>query len=349
MEEYKTNQHYNFSIGLPVEYYDEHVKNNRDNNDTALITLSRLFRSIVGAEDPYKEALEFANYLIENGEDLLPCIIQFYVDKFKSLPVKLQAHIIDNTPTKNNYFREDSGSDKIAFFANTEEYRAMSSCVMSDDNQDPQDTISNNIKNKISPKAFSETVSLSKMAEKMVKRSQATPVDQATYNTISQNSHNNFRTITPTTNHIDAAKLAKTDIESDSRKKFDDCYRLNREYIFKSNPYDMNHRQDNTAEYMMDANTDIVGKDKTAVYTIAGNIPLSNTLRVQDFYAVMPLSRDESNKLSKTDKEEKSPIAGESGTDTSKLNEGAGKDPIETYFKEKHDGKEGRKNAKSNN
>jgi hypothetical protein len=331
MEEYKTNQHYNFSIGLPVEYYDEHVKNGRDPNDTALITLSILFRSIVGAEDPYKEALKFANYLIENGGNLLPCIIQFYVDKFKSLPVKLQTYIIDNTPTTNNYFRGDSGSDKIAFFANTEEYRTISSCVMSNNNQEPQNTISNNIKNKISPKALSETISLSRMAEKMVKRSQATPLDQNTYNRISQDSHNNFRTITPTTNHIDAAKEAKTDIESDSYKKFDDCYRLNREYIFKSNPYDKNHRQDNAAEYMMDTNKDIVGKDKTAVYTLAGNRPLGNISRVQDFYAVMPPSREESNKLSKTDKEEKSPISGESGTDTSKLNDAAGKDPIKTY------------------
>jgi hypothetical protein len=342
MEEYKTNQHYNFSIGLPVEYYDEHVKNNRDDNDTTLITLSRLFRSIVGAEDPYKEALEFANYLIENGGNLLPCIIQFYVDKFKSLPVKLQTHIIDNTPSTNNYFREDSGSDKIAFFANIEEYRTISSCVMSNSDQEPQNTISNNIKNKISPKAFSETISLSRMAEKMVKRSQATPIDQNTYTRISQDSHNNYRTITPTTNHIDAAKEARTDIESDSYKKFDDCYRLNREYIFKSNPYDISHRQDNIAEFMMDTNKDIVGNDKTAVYTLAGNRPLSNTLRVQDFYAVMPPSREESNKLSKTDKEEKSPIAGESGTDTSNLNDAAGKDPIKTYDTKKHDGKEGR-------
>jgi len=340
MEEYKTNQHYNFSIGLPIEYYDEHIENGRDANDTTLITLSRLFRGIVGAEDPLAEALKFANYLIENGVNLLPCIIQFYVDKFKSLPAKIQSHIIDNTPTTNNYFREDSGSDKIAFFANTEEYRTASSCVMSNNNQDPQNTISNNLKNKISPRAFSETVSLSKMAENMVKKSQATTVDQTTYNTISQNSHNNFRTITPTTNHVDAAKQAKTDIESDSYKKFEDCYRLNRDYIFKSNPYDISHRQDNTAEYMMDTNKDIVGSNKTAVYTTAGNRPLSNTLKVQDFYAVMPPSRVDSNKLSKTQEEERSPIAGESGTDTSKQNEAAGKDPIKTYSIEKLDGKE---------
>jgi hypothetical protein len=339
MEQYKTNRHYNFSIGLPIEYYEAHIKNSRDANDTALITLSRLFRGIVGAEDPFAEALKFANFLIENGVNLLPCIIQFYVDKFKSLPTKIQSHIINNTPTTNNYFREDSGSDKISFFANTEEYRTISSCVMSNNNQKPQNTISNNLKNKISPYAFSETVSLSKMAENMVKKSQATPVDQTTYNTISQNSHNNFRTITPTTNHVEAAELSKSTIEADSYKKFDDCYRLNREYIFKSNPYDISHRQDNTVEYMVDANKDIVGKDKTAVYTTAGNRPLSNTLRVQDFYAVMPPSREESNKLSKTKDEEKSPIAGGSGTDTSKQNEAAGKDPIKTYSIEKLDGK----------
>jgi len=340
MEEIKTNKHYNFSIGLPLEYYDEHIKNSRDPKDTTLITLSRLFRSIVGAEDPLDEALKFANYLIENGSNLQPCIIQFYVDKFKTLPAKIQSHIIDNTPATNNYFREDSGSDKIASFANTEEYRTGSSCVMSNNNQEPQNTISNNLKNKISPKAFSETVSLSKMAENMVKKSQATPVEENTYNTISQNTHNNFRTITPTTNHVDAAKQAKTDIESDSYKKFDDCYRLNREYLFKSNPYEASHRQDNTAELMRDTNKDIVGKDKTAVYTTAGNRPISNTLRVQDFYAVMPPGRADSNKLSKTKEEEKSPIAGESGTDTSKQNEAAGKDPIKTYSIEKLDGKE---------
>ena len=332
MEQYKTNQHYNFSIGLPIEYYDEHIENDRGvKEDTTLITLSRLFRSIVGAEDPLAEALKFANYLIENGENLLPCIIQFYVDKFKTLPTKIQSHILDNTPTTNNYFREDSGSDKIAFFANTEEYRTASSCVMSDNNQEPQNTISNNLKNKISPRAFSETVSLSKMTENMIKKSQATPVDQTTYNTISQNSHNNFRTITPTTNHVDAASQARLTIESDSYKKFEDCYRLNRNYLFKSNPYDTAHRQDNTAGLMRDTNKDIVGKDKTVVYTTAGNRPLNNTLRVQDFYAVMPPSREDSNKLSKTREEEKSPIAGESGTDTSKQNEAAGKDPVKTY------------------
>ena len=340
MEEYKTNRHYNFAIGLPIEYYDEHIKNSRDPNDTTLITLSRLFRSIEGAEDPYAEALKFANYLIENGVNLLPCIIQFYVDKFKSLPVIIQSHVLNNTPTTNNYFREDSGSDKIAFFANTEEYRTISSCVMSNNNQEPQTTISNHIKNKISPTVFLETVSLSKMAENMIKKSQATPVNQSVYSRISQNTHNNFRTITPTTNHVEAAKQSKSTIEADSYKKFDDCYRLNREYIFKSNPYDISHRQDTTAEYMEDINNDIVGKGKTAVYSTAGNRPLNNTLRVQDFYSVMPPSRVDSNELSKTQEEERSPIAGESGTDTSNQNEAAGKDPIKTYSIEKLDGKE---------
>lgn len=331
MEEHKTNQHYNFAIGLPIEYYDEHITNNRDPKDATLITLARYFRTIVGAEDPYAAALIFANYLIENGINLSPCVIQFYVDKFKSLPAKIQSYIIDNTPLENNYFREDSGSDKIAFFANTEEYRTISSCIMSSNDQEPQNTISNHIKNKISPKAFSETVSLSKMAENMVKKSQATPVDQTTYNTISQNSHNNFRTITPTTNHVDAANEAKNDIEADSYKKFDDCYRLNREYIFKSNPYDIAHRKDGVADYMIDTNKDIVGDSAAAVYTTAGNRPINNTLRVQDLYAIMPPSREDSNKLSKTREEEKSPIAGESGTDTSKQNDRAGKDPIITY------------------
>jgi hypothetical protein len=206
---------------------------------------------------------------------------------------------------------------------------------MSVSSQAPQTTISNHIKNKISPTVFLETVSLSMMVENMVKNSQATPVDQTTYNTISQNTHNNFRTITPTTNHVEAAKQSKSTIEADSYKKFDDCYRLNREYIFKSNPYDISHRQDNIAEYMEDTNNDIVGSDKTAVYTTAGNRPLSNTLKVQDLYSVMPTAREESNTLSKTEKEAKSPIAGESGTYTSKQNNAAGKDPIKTYSIEK--------------
>lgn len=331
MDEYRTNQHYNFSIGLPIEYYEEYIKNERDPEDDILITLSVLYRGIVGAEDPYEETLKFAEYLLEKGEKLLPCIIQFYVDKFKNLPIKLQTHILDNTRIKNNYFRDDCGSDKIAFFANREEYRTISSCVMPDMNQEPQNTISDNIKNKISIKAFSETVSLSRVVENMIKKSQATPMEQNIYDIISDDSHNNFRTITPTTYHLEAAKEAKEQIEADSYDKFEDCYRLNREYLFKSNPYDVTHRQDNTAEYMMDENKDIVGKEKTAVYTMAGNRPLGNTLRVQDLYAVMPPGREESNKLSKTDKEEKSPIAGESGTDTSKQNESAGKDPRETY------------------
>jgi hypothetical protein len=86
---------------------------------------------------------------------------------------------------------------------------------------------------------------------------------------------------------------------------------------------------------MEDTNNDIVGSDKTAVYTTAGNRPLSNTLKVQDLYSVMPTAREESNTLSKTEKEAKSPIAGESGTYTSKQNNAAGKDPIKTYSIEK--------------
>jgi len=48
----------------------------------------------------------------------------------------------------------------------------------------------------------------------------------------------------------------------------------------------------------------------------------------------------DSNKLSKTQEEGRSPIAGESGTNTNKQNETAGKDPIKTYSIQKLDGKE---------
>jgi len=333
MEEYKTNQHYNYSIGLPVEYYDINISNEKQDNDIMLIKIGRLFKGIMGAEDPYKAAVDFSEYVIENGGNLLPSIIVFYVDKFKSLPAIIQSHVIQNTSEENNYFREDSGSDKIAFFANTEEYRTSSSSVGSME-QSPATGISEQIKNKISPIALSETIALSQQSEIMTKKSQASKLSDSTYNTISQSTHNNYRTVTPMINHLEAAQLAKTDIEADSYGKFNDCYRVKREYIFKMNPYNIEHRQDNTSEFILDKNDDIIGNNKIAIYTTAGNIPLNNTQRVRDFYSVMPPNREESNKLSKTKEEEKSPIAGGCGTDTNKLNDTGGKDSAKTYNKE---------------
>jgi hypothetical protein len=335
MEKFKTNQHYNFSTGLPAEYYDEYISNTKEDDDIFLINLSRLFRSINGAEKPYDEALKFTNYLLENGENLLPSTIEFYVDKFKTLPTAIQGHIIQNTRQTNNYFRDDNGSDKLAFFANAEEYRTSSSSVVSQ-NQSPDITISEHIKNKISPVALSNTISLSKLSEQMIKKSQASPTSSSTYNIISNSTHNNCRTITPTTTHVEAAKLAKAQIEANSYKTYKDCYRVKRRYVFESNPYVLDNRQDNVSEFILDTNEDIVGKGKTAVYTTAGNIPLKNSLKVQDLYSVMPSSREDANKLSKTEEEEKSPIIGSTGTDTSKQNQEAGDNPIKTYKKELH-------------
>lgn len=335
MEEFRTNQHYNYSIGLPIEYYDQYIQNKREENDSILIILSILFRGIVGSEDPYIKVVEFVEFVLENGEDLQPCIIEYYVSKFKSLPITLQDYALSETTTKNNYFREDSGSDKIALIANTEEYRTRSSSIPSQD-QDPEINISENIKNKISPVIFKETIALSKLLETMSKNSNGTSISNNTYNKISKSAHNNYRTVTPTTTHLEAAILAKQDIEANSYKTFDDCYRVKREYKFKTNPYNSAHRQDNVSEYYIDNNKDIVGNGKSAIYTTAGNAPLSGSQRVRDMYNIMTLSRDELKSYSKTDKEENNPISGEVGSETSKLNNSAGKEPTKTYSSTKY-------------
>ncbi len=335
MEEYKTNQHYNYFNGLSVEYYNDNIENARESNDVILITAGRLFRGIMSSEDPYKAALDFANFIIENGENLLPSIITFYVDKFNTLPVSIQEKVIQNTVVTNNYFRSDSGSDKIAIFANSEEYRTRSSSVASYSDQSPESSASENIKNKISPLAYLETVALSKLTETIIQKSHADIMSIETYNIISNSTHNNCRTITPTTNHLEAAQQAKSEIEANSYKAFDDCYRVKREYTFRSNPYNIEHRQDNVSNIIIDKNTDIVGDKKLAVYSTAGNIPLKSSIVPQDLYSIMPPSREESNRLTKTELEERSPISGEAGTNTNKLNKTAGRLREVTYKKEK--------------
>lgn len=336
MEEYKTNQHYNFASGLPIDYYEKNISNSRTGIDNTLIEINRLLKGIIGAEDPNKKAVEFVDYVLKEGENLLPGIITYYVDRFKCLPTSIQEYALSNTRKTNNYFRDDSGSDKVSFFANTEEYRTKSSSVASQNNQDPIIPVSEHIKNKISPKALSNTVALSNLTDKMSKRSQATPVAQSTYNTISKSTHNNYRTVTPTTNHLEAAKSAKQEIEADSYKKFEDCYRVKREYTFKSNPYNSKHRQDNPSEFIIDKNDDIAASGKSVVYTNSGNIPLKNKLRVEDLFEIMPPTREDTNKHSKTEEEEKSPVLGSAGTDTNILNEKGGKRPTKTYSSKEH-------------
>lgn len=337
----KTNQHYNFFTGLPLEYYDENIDNTLEDNDIILINLSRYFRSINGAENPNKEALLFANYLIENGENLLPAIIEFYVDKFKTLPVSIQEYVLERTPLKNNYFREDTGSDKLACFANSLEYSTRSSRVNWNLDQLPDILVSESIKNKISPKVYEKTFELSLITEQMCKQSNATQIkeiEQSSYSnkeTISNTTHNNYRTITTTNTHVEAAKRAKEQIQSNSYKAYHDCYRVKREYGFGVNPYDKNKRQDETTQLILDKNLDIVSKDNPAVYTTAGDKVLPNTQKVHDLFDIMPLTREITNNESKKE-DQYPPQHGSTGKDTNKLNETAGKNSIKTYDKSKH-------------
>lgn len=337
----KTNQHYNFFIGLPVEYYEKNIENSRESIDIFLVNLSRYFKSINGAEDPNKEALKFANYLIENGENLLPAIIEFYVDKFKTLSQPIQDYVLGKTPIKNNYFREDTGSDKLACSANTAEYNSRSSRVNWDTSQPPDILASESIKNKISPKAFERTLELSMITEKMSKQSNATQikeVEQTLYSqkeTIANTTHNNYRTITSTNTHVEAAKRAKEQIQSNSYKTYHDCYRVKREYGFGVNPYDRTKRQDETTELIIDKNLDIVSKDSPAVYTTAGDKILPNTQKVHDLFDVMPLTREKTNTESKKD-DQYPPQHGSTGKDTNKLNDTAGKDSPKTFDKSKY-------------
>jgi hypothetical protein len=356
MKHPKTNRHYDFSIGLSLEFYEKHIENKINEIDKILIELGKLFRSINGAEEPHVKALEFANFLIKEGERLLPAIIEYYVDKFKSLSASIQIFVLANTPDKNNYFKDSTGSDKLATFANSLEYRTRSSSInwaRRPSEQALDIFVSENLKNKISPKAFSSAVSLTDITERMCRGSNAISIEgiERSYyiggkETIAASPHNNFRTITSTNTHVEAANLARQQIQINSYNKYHDCYRVKREYVFEANPYVKTHRVDLTTEYILDSNTDLVAEKSLEIYTTAGDKPL--TPFVHDLHDIMPILRDKMDELAAGDIEiqkslgcsdierEIPPQIGSAGIRPNEHNDTAGISPIITYDHKLH-------------
>lgn len=355
MKHPKTNRHYDFSIGLSLEFYEKNIENKLTEIDKILIKLGRLYRSINGAEEPQIKALEFAKFLIKEGERLLPAVIEYYVDKFNSLSASIRSFVLANTPEKNNYFKDSTGSDKLATFANSLEYRTRSSSVTWA--KSPQQAldifVSENLKNKVSPKAFLATVSLTDLTERMCRSSTAIKIEgvERPYyiggkETIAASPHNNFRTITSTNTHVEAANLAKQQIQINSYNKYHDCYRVKREYVFEANPYLRTHRSDLTTEYILDSNTDLVTPDNLEIYTTAGDKPLVPF--VHDLYDIMPVLREKMEEIAAGDVEiqkelgcpdvekEMPPQIGSSGMKSNEHNETAGISPIKTYDHKLH-------------
>lgn len=329
MNSVKTNIPYNFSTGLSIDYYDNYIENSRSAEDIFILNANRLYQKINGAEDPYNIALDFANYILENGENLLPAIVDHYVLKFKALSPAIRDYVINNTRTTNNYFRDDNGSDKIAILGNVTEYRNRSSSNPDDNKQDPETTISENIQNKISPNVFKETLFLSSLVENITKLSVP---EKGVFNSITSSTHNNYKTVTPSLELYAAAKEAKTDIETNTYNDFDDCYRVKRLFKFKHNPYNVEMRQDYTSDFIIDANPDIT--TSKIVYTQSGNVLAKP--KINDFYTIMPLSRDVMNKPGKNDTTEFTPNVGSLGSETNKLADSFKDSNIKSYDSSKH-------------
>lgn len=339
-EIFKSNRHYDLNTGLTKEFYEKHFENTLEDKDKILLKLGRLFRSIMGAEDPYMEAYKFGKYLICVGEKILPASVVYYVDKFKTLPQPIQDFVIcklDEEP--NNYLRNDTGSDKVAWFARKQEYRTRSWQIPIQGNgqSDPDLTVSEHMANKISPIDITKSIELGEQLTQMITDSNPDQISIGTYQElILEGVHNNWKHITPTIRHVLAAIIAKPEIESRSRKRFNDLYRVEHEYLFRNRPYTPDHRQDNPTEKIIDKNQDIVGKDKKITYNTVGDVALNASSKILDLSMIMPLSRDDSNKFSKTEKEEKSPELGAVGTESNKQNEAGGTGLQPTYDSEKH-------------
>lgn len=329
MNSVKTNAPHNFSTGLSIDYYDKYIENIRSEDDIFILNINILYQKINGAEDPYERALDFANYILENGENLLPAIIDHYVVKFKALSPAIRDYVIKNTRATNNYFRDDNGSDKLAILGNVTEYRNRSSSNPDDNKQDPETNISENIQNKISPNIFKETLFLSSLVENITKLSVP---EKGVFNSITNSTHNNFKTITPSLDLYAGAKEAKTDIETDTYNDFEDCYRVKRLFKFKHNPYNVEMRQDFTSDFIVDENPDIT--TSKIIYTQSGNVLAKP--KIDDFYTVMPLSREEMNKPGKTNTIEYPPIIGSLGSKTNKLNDNFKDSNIKSYDASKH-------------
>lgn len=328
MNSFNTNRHYNFIAGYPKEYYKYFLQNRLESADDYLIELSRLFKSINGSEDPYEAALKYANYLIENGPNILPSSIIYFVERFETLSDDVQEYVLKNTPIEHNYFRKDNGSDRIGFLARAQEARTSSSLMPTNASQSPSLVVPEHLANKLPPPALRNIVELSYLTDQIIKGSQSVEMDSEKYqNNILKNSHNDWESITPSTRHVEAAEIAKPLIEARTYERFKDVYRVMHDYVFMHRPYDKKHRQDLTTENMIDTNPDIVAPGSAVVYTVAGDVIKKNTQTPPDLYSIEPRERAQDQIFAGS-----GPIGGSAGAAENKLNATAGRNPISTFL-----------------
>jgi hypothetical protein len=327
MNSFNTNRHYNFIAGYPKEYYKYFLQNRLESGDDDLIELSRLFKSINGSDDPYEAALKYAKYLLEKGVNILPSSIIYFVERFETLADDIKEFVLQNTPIEHNYFRKDSGSDRIGFLARAQEARTSSSLTPTNGPQSTSLVVPEHLANKLPPPALRNIVELSYLTDQIIKGSQSTEVDSEKYqNNVLKNTHNDWESITPSTRHVEAAEIAKPLIEARTYERFKDIYRV-MQYLLMHRPYDKKHRQDLTTENMIDTNPDIVAPGSAVVYTVAGDVIKKNTQTPPDLYSIEPPTRAQDQIVAGS-----GPIGGSAGTpEGNKLGSTAGRGLFNTW------------------
>lgn len=271
----KTNRPSLFTKGYPKEYIKENFDNKLEPADDFLIDLSRLFLGIDGAINPYQQALTFANYLIRNGVNLLPSVIIFFVNKFRTLPEAIQDYVIQNTPQENNYFRKDGCSDKVAFLARLSQYNTNSSLVPAPGKEQPVGLgMSERIANKIPPANLRNAVELKRLTNEVSIRSQPTTETYDSYvgKITGRRAHYMWRSLVPTLKPRQVAEKAKPIIEARAAQKFKDLWRV-LEYKLKHRPYDPEHREDIDPEYPIKIHKDAQGNTSYSAKTL-GNVTI---------------------------------------------------------------------------
>jgi hypothetical protein len=267
-----TNRPSLFTKGYPKEYIKENFDNKLEPADDFIIDLSRLFLGINGAINPYQQALTFANYLIRNGTNLLPSVILFFVDKFRTLPEAIQDYVIQNTPQENNYFRKDGCSDKVAFLARLSQYNTNSSLVPAPGREQPVGLgMSERIANKISPAHLRNVVELVRLTNEVTIRSQPTTdsYDKYVGRLTGRRAHNMCKNIVPTLKPRQVWEKAQPTILQQAAQRFGDLWRIF-QYKLNHRPYDPEQREDIEQEYIIDKNLDTQGPASSSAKTIGG-------------------------------------------------------------------------------
>jgi hypothetical protein len=252
-----TNRPSLYSKGYTKEYIKENFDNNLEPADDFIIDLSRLFLGINGAINPYQQALTFANYLIRNGTNLLPSVILFFVDKFRTLPESIQDYVIQNTPQENNYFRKDGCSDKVGFLARLSQYNTNSSLVPAPGREQPVGLgMSERMANKISPANLRNTVELVRLTNEVAIRSQPTreTYDKYVEKLTGPTAHNMWRNISPTLKPRETWEKAAPTILQQLAREFGDLWRIF-QYKLYHRPYDTEQREDIKPEYIINKNS----------------------------------------------------------------------------------------------